>query len=199
MAFEKLAVDDNHKKLRLALAMRGGVSLAAQHQAVLAVCVWRRIDSARHLDRISGMEVMETLSGTSNQSSDTGSAMPDDIARWREIFEKLQAGGVRSSHSGAEHSRRRQAGGVNAILYGLAQSCQSVMDETVRDTWIRNGGIWELLRERGLLVAAHVLGCALSTGANNQVGGEQHRVREEGQADDNSPLHAVRGHGIGRR
>ena len=42
------------------------------------------------------------------------------------------------------------AGGVNAILYGLAQSCQSVMDETVRDTWIRNGGIWELLRERGL-------------------------------------------------
>ena len=36
MAFEKLAVDDNHKTLRLALAMRGGVSLAVWIGGVVA-------------------------------------------------------------------------------------------------------------------------------------------------------------------
>ena len=36
MTFEKLAVDDNHKTLRLALAMRGGVSLAVWIGGVVA-------------------------------------------------------------------------------------------------------------------------------------------------------------------
>ena len=37
------------------------------------------------------------------------------------------------------------AGGLNAVLYGLSQASRSVLDETVRRTWINEGGIWELL------------------------------------------------------
>ena len=49
------------------------------------------------------------------------------------------------------------AGGLNAVLFGLAQSCGTVLDEPVRRTWIECGGIWDLLRDRGALRVPSIL------------------------------------------
>jgi predicted acylesterase/phospholipase RssA len=128
MAFEKLAVDDNHKTLRLALAMRGGVSLAVWiGGAVAEIDLFRRACS----NQIHPRE---------NQYRQERARRYAELLRDTTEYERVEVDIL----AGAS------AGGLNAVLYGLAQSCRSVMDETVRDTWITNGGIWELLRETGL-------------------------------------------------
>jgi patatin-related protein len=128
MAFEKLAVDDNHKTLRLALAMRGGVSLAVWIGGVIAeIDLFRRACS----NQIHPQE---------NQYRQERARRYAELLRDNTNYERVEVDIL----AGAS------AGGLNAILYGLAQCCRSVIDETVRDTWITNGGIWELLRETGL-------------------------------------------------
>lgn len=128
MAFEKLAVDDNHKTLRLALAMRGGVSLAVWIGGVVA-----EIDLFR---RACGNQIHPDENQYRQERAKRYAELLRDTTKYERVEIDILAGA--------------SAGGLNAILYGLAQSCQSVMDETVRGTWIKNGGIWELLRETGL-------------------------------------------------
>ena len=128
MTFEKLAVDGNHKTLRLALAMRGGVSLAVWIGGVVA-----EIDLFR---RACNSQIHPSENQYRQERAKRYAEILRDTTRYERVEIDILAGA--------------SAGGLNAILYGLAQSCQSVMDETVRDTWIKNGGIWELLRETGL-------------------------------------------------
>ena len=39
------------------------------------------------------------------------------------------------------------AGGLNAVLFAMAQNCRVVIDEAVRLTWVRQGSIWNLLQK----------------------------------------------------
>ena len=105
------------RTLRVALAMRGGVSMA----------VW-----------IGG--VIAELDLLRRATDDT----PDTSGRakiYRELLGEAHYKGVEFDIlAGAS------AGGLNAVLFALAQSYGVVTDSIVRSTWENDGGLWDLLR-----------------------------------------------------
>ncbi|BBY17768.1 DUF3376 domain-containing protein [Mycolicibacterium litorale] len=112
------------RTLRLALAMRGGVSLAVWiGGAVAEIDVFRRACSG----------------GPTPAPGSRG-------ARYREMLHRTGKYGSVEIDILAGAS----AGGLNAVLYGLAQTCGSRLDDIAHSTWIQDGGMWELLREPGL-------------------------------------------------
>lgn len=111
------------RTLRLALAMRGGVSLAVWIGGALAeIDVFRRACS--------------------------GGTTPDPDTRGERYWQMLHRTGRYSSVE-IDILAGASAGGLNAVLYGLAQTCGSQLDDIAHSTWIRDGGMWELLREPG--------------------------------------------------
>ena len=122
------------RTLRLALAMRGGVSLAVWiGGAVAEIDLFRR---ACH--RTSGGPTSLVADGENNQRRARAT-------KYRELLESTKYDAVE-----VDILAGASAGGLNAVLFGLAQSCGTVMDEAVRRTWIESGGIWELLRDPGI-------------------------------------------------
>ncbi len=114
-----------YRTLRLALAMRGGVSLAVWiGGAVAEIDLFRRACKGWLDDdpprRARGEKYRQLLADTN---------------RYQDVEVDILAGA--------------SAGGLNAVLFGLAQSCGTVMDDIVRQTWLCGGGIWDLLREPG--------------------------------------------------
>lgn len=115
------------KTLRLALAMRGGVSLAVWiGGAVAEIDLFRRA--------CNEMDIGDDPTGQRHVRADV----------YRELIAK-----TRYKRVEIDILAGASAGGLNAVLYGLAQSCNRVMDSIVHDTWISDGGIWELLRPTG--------------------------------------------------
>lgn len=120
--------DKPYRTLRLALAMRGGVSLAVWIGGAVAeidlfrrACNNQRLGEDRHGHRETRAHVYRELLART--------------AKYDKVEIDILAGA--------------SAGGLNAVLFGLAQACDTVMDDVVRRTWIEDGGIWELLRQPG--------------------------------------------------
>ncbi len=116
------------RTLRIALAMRGGVSLAVWiGGAVAELDLFRRACSGG-----------EGYIGAPNARRQERAEIYSRLLReagYDSVDMDILAGA--------------SAGGLNAVLFGLAQSCDVIMDDTVHETWLRDGGIWELLREPG--------------------------------------------------
>lgn len=117
-----------YRTMRLALAMRGGVSLAVWiGGAVAELDLFRRA--------CNGYEIGPDPNGHRAKRAETYRALLAGTERFDRVEIDILAGA--------------SAGGLNAVLFGLAQACDTVMDDTVRRTWIEEGGIWKLLREPG--------------------------------------------------
>ncbi|MFS0896089.1 DUF3376 domain-containing protein [Mycolicibacterium litorale] len=120
--------DTPYRTMRLALAMRGGVSLAVWiGGAVAELDLFRRA--------CNNLDIGPDPNGYRKARAKTYRGLLEDTRRFNRVEIDILAGA--------------SAGGLNAVLFGLAQACDTVMDDTVRRTWIRDGGIWELLREPG--------------------------------------------------
>jgi predicted acylesterase/phospholipase RssA len=123
-----------HRTLRLALAMRGGVSLAVWIGGAVA-----EIDLFRRACNSPGASVtdVELAEGENPHHRDRAII-------YRQLLGLTKYNGVE-----VDILAGASAGGLNAVLYGLAQSCGAVMDDTVRRTWVERGAIWDLLQEKG--------------------------------------------------
>lgn len=142
---------NRHRTLRLALAMRGGVSLAVWIGGAVA-----EIDLFRRACNAAG-----TCGDIQPGAQDPPCHTPGTCGDFQ------LASGERPEHRDRAITYRRlfaftryrrvevdilagaSAGGLNAVLYGVAQSYGRVMDEAVRRTWVDHGGMWNLLREPG--------------------------------------------------
>ncbi|WP_347954565.1 DUF3376 domain-containing protein [Gordonia aichiensis] len=114
--------------LRLALALRGGVSLAVWIGGAVAELDLLRRASLTDPDRLA----------------------PDspEVRRRARIYRKLL------NDNGFEHVEidilaGTSAGGLNAVVLGLAQSFGVPLDDPVHRTWIGDGALWRLLRRPG--------------------------------------------------
>lgn len=122
-----------NRTLRLALAMRGGVSLAVWiGGAVAEIDLFRRACN-------QAAESAETLVAVGENDH-----RAERAKRYAELLELTKYDRV-----DVDILAGASAGGLNAVLFGLAQACGTVMDEPVRRTWIDCGGIWDLLRDPG--------------------------------------------------
>ena len=122
-----------NRTLRLALAMRGGVSLAVWiGGAVAEIDLFRRA-------------CQQAAASRSNLVAENENGRRRDRAE--KYVELLKA--TKYDRVEVDILAGASAGGLNAVLFGLAQTCGTVMDEPVRSTWIDSGGIWDLLREPG--------------------------------------------------
>ena len=125
------------RTLRVALAMRGGVSLAVWiGGAVAELDLFRR---ACNEQRATGNDTHRS------QGFHRTTAPPDRATMYREL---LAATG-RFDWVEIDILSGASAGGLNAVLFGFAQAYGTIFDEIVRRTWIFDGGIWELLRDPG--------------------------------------------------
>ncbi|WP_081631560.1 DUF3376 domain-containing protein [Nocardia sp. 348MFTsu5.1] len=125
--------EGQYKTLRLALAMRGGVSLAVWiGGAVAELDLFRRACNSP-----LGIDGYPVCAAESDEQYERAKIYADLLRKTQ--FENVEIDIL----AGAS------AGGLNAVLLGLAQSRGVVMDTVVHDTWIEKGGIWELLRGRG--------------------------------------------------
>jgi patatin-related protein len=123
-----------HRTLRLTLAMRGGVSLAVWIGGVVA-----------ELDLFRRACTPTSSPGARGRSWQIHESEPGDrIERARIYADMFAATGFKTVE--IDILTGASAGGLNAILYGLSQATGAVLDEVVRQTWINDGGIWELLR-----------------------------------------------------
>jgi patatin-related protein len=123
-----------HRTLRLTLAMRGGVSLAVWIGGVVA-----------ELDLFRRACTQASPTASAKESWQIHEGEPADRRERAELYAQMFAAtGFKSVE--IDILAGASAGGLNAILYGLSQTSRAVMDEVVRETWINDGGIWELLR-----------------------------------------------------
>ncbi|GAF49050.1 DUF3376 domain-containing protein [Rhodococcus wratislaviensis] len=118
-----LGGDGRTRTLRLALAMRGGVSLAVWIGGAVA-----EIDALRR--------------------ASLGLPAPDDFSalrytEYRRLLDEAHYDTVQ-----VDILAGASAGGLNAVLYGLAQSCGVGVD-SIRDTWVADGGLRQMLRRPG--------------------------------------------------
>jgi patatin-related protein len=127
---ESMGPGTRSRTLRLALAMRGGVSLAVWIGGAVA-----EIDLFR---RACHRAAQNLLPPNENDRRH------ERAVKYRELLATTKYDSVE-----VDILAGASAGGLNAVLFGLAQVCGTVMDEPVRSTWIDCGGIWDLLREPG--------------------------------------------------
>ena len=121
------------RTLRLALAMRGGVSLAVWIGGAVA-----ELDLFRRSCNEAGPAAeYEPYAGEHEQHRVRGLLYRQLLANTK--YDKVEIDIL----AGAS------AGGLNAVLFALAQSCCVVMDEAVRRTWVERGSIWNLLQPPG--------------------------------------------------
>jgi patatin-related protein len=122
------------RTLRLALAMRGGVSLAVWIGGAVA-----ELDLFRRACNAPGNSPQDfTLPARENSRHHERALLYRELLATTK-YERVQIDIL----AGAS------AGGLNAVLVALAQSCGVVMDETVRRTWVERGALWDLLRDPG--------------------------------------------------
>ncbi len=131
-------VDDQPKKtLRIALAMRGGVSMAVWiGGAVAELDLLRRAAAGVAGCTCEGDQLLVTPVGRA-----------PEIARahlYRRMLAQRRYGRVEFDIlAGAS------AGGLNAVLFALAQSYGVVTDDIVAPMWSEDGDLWKLIRSPG--------------------------------------------------
>lgn len=120
------------RTLRLALALRGGVSLAVWIGGAVAELDLFRRASLRDADgEHLPYEVFDEVERPR-------------VKQYRELLTANDFAQVEIDIlAGAS------AGGLNAVVLGLAQSRGVVLDRAAHSTWIRDGGLWNLLRTPG--------------------------------------------------
>lgn len=126
-----------NRTLRVALAMRGGVSLAVWiGGAVAELDLLRRI---RLYD--AGAETLALVPETAGRP-----LTPPVLARLRAYAELLDAAGY--DRVEFDLLAGASAGGLNAVVYAVAQRAGTGLDGLLR-TWGRVGGFWGLLHPPG--------------------------------------------------
>lgn len=148
MASKELDVDTagvraTNRTLKLALAMRGGVSLAVWIGGVVAeLDLFRRACSGDLSTR-----VLDVDAAGRNENSEIHRRENQFRVDRAQLYREILRDHTHYTSVDIDILAGASAGGLNAVLYGLAQSCNAIMDDTVRHTWIAEGGIWDLLRE----------------------------------------------------
>ncbi|UKA52310.1 DUF3376 domain-containing protein [Arthrobacter sp. FW305-BF8] len=138
------------RTLRIALAMRGGVSLAVWIGGCVAeLDILRRLRICRpeeSADPASDELTAFYLSGTDEIASDPLAA---PVLRRAQAYASLL---VEAQYDRVEIDilAGASAGGLNCILYAVAQMVGAAPDETILKTWQRDGGLQELMRPPGL-------------------------------------------------
>jgi patatin-related protein len=122
------------RTLRLALAMRGGVSLAVWIGGAVA-----EIDLLRR----------RAAAAPSPRAKDE----PTDVTRGRVYHRLLRLAGFNDVE--VDVLAGASAGGLNAVLYGVAQAYGQPL-EHLRDTWIELGDIGQLLRSTAFFLHPQV-------------------------------------------
>lgn len=131
------AVPSFNRTLRIALAMRGGVSLAVWiGGAVAELDLLRRI---RLYD--AGAETLALVPETPDSP-----VTPALLARLQSYAEMLDASGY--DRVEFDLLAGASAGGLNAVVYAVAQRAGTGLDRLL-DTWGRVGGFWGLLHPPG--------------------------------------------------
>lgn len=131
------AVPSFNRTLRIALAMRGGVSLAVWiGGAVAELDLLRRI---RLYD--DGTETLALVPETPESP-----LTPAVVARLQAYAELLEASGY--DRVEFDLLAGASAGGLNAVVYAVAQRAGTGLDRLL-DTWGRVGGFWGLLHPPG--------------------------------------------------
>ncbi|MDH6236161.1 DUF3376 domain-containing protein [Cryobacterium sp. CG_9.6] len=132
------------RTLRLALAMRGGVSLGVWIGGTVAeIDILRRLRMVREPRGIAAYLLV----------ADPGSTTPDHVldahvvAR-AGIYARLLAGRG-FDRVEVDVMAGASAGGVNAVTYAAAQRTGTAPDEVLH-TWVAGGAIWRLLQKAGL-------------------------------------------------
>jgi predicted acylesterase/phospholipase RssA len=129
-----LPAEMRSRTLRLALAMRGGVSLAVWiGGAVAELDLFRRACNAG--GDVPGVFDLAPLEHPEHHVRGT---------HYRTVFAQTVYEQVR-----IDILAGTSAGGLNAVLFAMAQNCRVVMDEAVRRTWVEQGSIWNLLQMNG--------------------------------------------------
>ncbi len=127
------------RKLRIALAMRGGVSLAVWIGGAVA-----ELDLLRRLRiRVRG----GTHYGLYLPPDAEKPELPDEVYRRVRLYARLLDA---AQYDAVELDvlAGASAGGLNAVMYACAQRAGSDVD-LLLDTWVGVGGVWELLRRPG--------------------------------------------------
>lgn len=119
---------DPARQLRLALAMRGGVSLA----------VW--IGGA-----VAEIDLLRRAAARGRAGLDP-SGDPSEVARARTYLRLLRAAGY--DDVTVDVLAGASAGGLNAVVYGYVQALGLEVG-WLEGVWRRRGGLWDLLRETG--------------------------------------------------
>lgn len=135
-SMEPASLPDDQKRgrtLRLALAMRGGVSLAVWIGGAVA-----ELDLFRRSCNAPGPQNAFKLYADEHQQHYRRGECYRGLLRatkYNKVEIDILAGA--------------SAGGLNAVLFALAQSCGVLMDDTVRRTWVHDGALWDLLQSPG--------------------------------------------------
>lgn len=131
----------HQRKLRLALAMRGGVSLAVWiGGAVAEIDLWRRIRIRR---RVDGSVCALYLPPDADDAA-LDQAVHERAVVYARLLDSAQFDAVEVDvQAGAS------AGGLNAVMYAVAQRAGADVDQLLQ-TWVDVGGIWELMQRPGL-------------------------------------------------
>lgn len=139
----------HQRTLRLALAMRGGVSLAVWiGGAVAEIDLWRRLRIRRRTDdgTVCALYIPP--------GADDAEIDPDVYHRvlmYARLLDSAQFDSVEVDvQAGAS------AGGLNAVMYACAQRAGADVD-LLLDTWVDVGGIWSLMQRPGLRSVSSVL------------------------------------------
>jgi patatin-related protein len=133
------------RTLRIALAMKGGVSLAVWIGGAVA-----ELDILRRITILGTPEDPRAYLAVNRTDDTTEDLLVRADAYATLLFEKGYDGVDIDVLAGAS------AGGLNAVLYGAAQRAGVTVDG-VLDVWLESGGIWELLRDPGLESVPSVL------------------------------------------
>jgi predicted acylesterase/phospholipase RssA len=138
------------RRLRIALAMKGGVSLAVWIGGAVA-----ELDVLRRLRIVRRGDALWVKMQIDPQQPDGTSATPESVrTRALEYGRMLADRGYDQIEfdvlAGAS------AGGLNSILYGVAQRAGTAVDG-ILGVWIESGSIWKLLRRPGFRTVDSVL------------------------------------------
>ncbi|MWB98013.1 DUF3376 domain-containing protein [Agromyces seonyuensis] len=138
--FDETGDGYHRRRLRIALAMKGGVSLAVWIGGAVA-----ELDVLRRIRIIEGSPEPDGGRGRP-RAAYYGGDDPEELERARRYAELLDRHGY--DRVEIDVLAGASAGGLNAVLFGVAQLGGSTMDG-VFDLWERAGAVWDLLRPSG--------------------------------------------------
>ncbi|WP_348787238.1 DUF3376 domain-containing protein [Leifsonia sp. NPDC080035] len=139
----------HQRTLRLALAMRGGVSLAVWiGGAVAEIDLWRRLRIRR---RTSDGTVVALYIPPGADDAELDEDVYHRVLMYARLLDSAQFDSVEVDvQAGAS------AGGLNAVMYACAQRAGADVDQLL-DTWVDVGGIWSLMQRPGFHSVSSVL------------------------------------------